>query len=198
MATYYNCTYFLPLVQPLEGCLPACSSHRYVCVGVQGVCCCFQWSARMCQLVEHRWAPSCNYLLFSSAGKIVDPGSEEEAEEKVWAGRISQLVDKQQPVAPPVSQRRFAGSLFSHADALSTSTKYLNMSLSAPARLPVGAAHARWGGGQKMCFVMTVSEVGFLFFLFWCCSFVPPNPHLFLNEIIQPMSVCQVQIPNWA
>lgn len=127
----------------------------------------------MCQLVEHRWAPSCNYLLFSSAGKIVDPGSEEEAEEKVWAGRISQLVDKQQPVAPSVSQRRFAGSLFSHADALSTSTKYLNMSLSAPARLPVGAAHACWGPGQKMCFVMTVSEVFFLFFvlvLFFCIS----------------------------
>lgn len=85
----------------------------------------------------------------------------------MWAGRILLLVDKQQPVSPSVSQQRFAGSLFAHADALSTSTKYLNMSLSAPARLPVGTAHVRWAGGEKMCFVMTVSEVGFLFVCFF-------------------------------
>lgn len=113
----------------------------------------------MCQLVEHRRAPSCTYLLLSPAGEFLDPGSGEEAEEKVWAGRISQLVDKQQPASLCLSQQRFAGSLFSHADALSTNAKYQNKSLSAPARLPVGAARARWGGGGKMCFVMTVSEL---------------------------------------
>lgn len=75
MATYNHHTYLLLLVQWLED----CSSHRYVCVGVQGVCFCFQWSACMCQLVEHRRAPSCPCLLLSSAGVILDLGSEEEA-----------------------------------------------------------------------------------------------------------------------
>lgn len=63
MATYNHHTYLLLLVQSLEG----CSSHRYVCVGVQGVCFCFQWLVCMCQLVEHKQAPSCPCLLLSSA-----------------------------------------------------------------------------------------------------------------------------------
>lgn len=35
--------------------------------------------------------------------------------EKVWAGRVSQLLDKQHLVSASVSQRRSAGSLSSHA-----------------------------------------------------------------------------------
>lgn len=81
MAKYNKTRTFLLslVVQSLEGCLLTRSRHRYECVGLQGVCFCFQWLVCMCQLVEQRRGPSCTCLLPFYVGEILDPVSEEEA-----------------------------------------------------------------------------------------------------------------------